>query len=192
MYLKLQRYRWFIKPFLTRFYWLKHQWKFWWFEEHRNIQIGKNVFLHGEALLSSRPPGKIEVGEGCYIHAQARLNAQGGFIRLGRNVSINPFSILYGHGGLIIGDNVMIASHCTIIPANHRFEDSSQLIGQQGESRKGIHIADDVWIGSHVTILDGVTIGSGAVIAAGAVVNSDVPPYALMGGVPGRILKIRQ
>lgn len=50
-------------------------------------------------------------------------------------------------------------------------------------------IESDVWIGSNVTILDGVHVGRGATIAAGAVVNKDVPPYSIVGGVPAKVIK---
>jgi acetyltransferase-like isoleucine patch superfamily enzyme len=104
---------------------------------------------------------------------------------------INPYSLLYGQGGLTIGNNVLIASHCTIVPVNHTFSDPARPIQEQAETRQGIRIEDDVWIASHVTILDGVTVGRGAVIAAGAVVTKDVPPYAIVGGVPAKVLKDR-
>lgn len=52
-------------------------------------------------------------------------------------------------------------------------------------------IGNDVWIGSYVRIMEGVTIGDGAVVAAGAIVTKDVPPYAIVGGVPAKIIKYR-
>ena len=57
--------------------------------------------------------------------------------------------------------------------------------------QKKVIIGNDVWIGSHALILGGVKIGDGAVIGAGAVVTKDVPPYAVVGGVPARIIKYR-
>ena len=59
------------------------------------------------------------------------------------------------------------------------------------EESRVINIGNDVWIGAKCTILDGVTIGDGAIIATGAVVTKDIPPYAIAGGVPAKVLKIR-
>lgn len=52
-------------------------------------------------------------------------------------------------------------------------------------------IGNDVWIGAYVNIIEGITIGDGAIIAAGSVVTQDVPPYAVVGGVPAKVIKYR-
>jgi acetyltransferase-like isoleucine patch superfamily enzyme len=176
-------------PFLNH---LGHRWRFWWLEEHRRILWEKGTIVDGKALLSAKTDGRISIGKDCLIHAYAQLLSHQGVIKLGNRVTVNPYCILYGHGGLEIGNNVLIASHTTFIPANHQFEDTQRPIRDQGETCKGIKLEDDIWIGTHVTILDGVTIGQGAIVAAGSVVNKDVPPYAIVGGVPARVLKYRQ
>jgi len=62
----------------------------------------------------------------------------------------------------------------------------------QGRESRKVTIEDDVWVGHGAAILKGVTIGTGAVVGAGAVVTKDVPPYAVVGGVPARILRYRK
>ncbi len=170
---------------------LQHQIKFWWFQEHHNISCGRQTILGRKATLSAIDGGEITIGHQCHIHDDAKLIAQRGRIKLGDSVTVNPFCILYGHGGLEVGSNVLIASHTTIIPANHVFTDPAKPIREQGETKEGIKIGNDVWIGTHVSILDGVTIGDGAVIAAGAVVNKDVSAYTVVGGVPAKVIKKR-
>jgi acetyltransferase-like isoleucine patch superfamily enzyme len=61
----------------------------------------------------------------------------------------------------------------------------------QGHTLKGIDIGEDCWLGNGVTVLDGVNVGRGCVLAAHAVVTKDVPEYAVMGGVPARVLRFR-
>lgn len=65
------------------------------------------------------------------------------------------------------------------------------MVSQRQSAGGGVTLGDDVWLGYGVTVLDGVTIGRGAVIAAGAVVTRSVPPYAIAGGVPARVIRKR-
>ncbi|MCG2784166.1 MAG: acyltransferase [Anaerolineae bacterium] len=166
----------------------------WWFRARGNtdnISIGKNTNIAPGVRLDANG-GMIQIGGYCWLHPGVLILAYGGTISIGNNCTINPYCVLYGHGGLIIGNDVRIAAHTVIIPSNHNFDDPDIPIYKQGITKKGIRIEDDVWIGANVTILDGVNIGHGAVIAAGSVVNKDVPPLAIVGGVPARILKIRK
>lgn len=96
-------------------------------------------------------------------------------------------------GRTIIGKHVMMGPDVCIYVRNHRFDRMDIPMDQQGFSNeKAVTIADDVWIGARVIILPGVHIGTGAIIGAGAVVTKDVPDYAIVGGNPAHILKMRK
>ena len=136
--------------------------------------------------------GTFECGPGARFAEGVIVAPYGGSIQIGRDFFCGPYTLLYGHGGLRIGNKVMIAGHCVIIPANHNVDDPLKPISAQGEARRGITIEDDVWIGCGVRILDGIRIESGAVIGAGAVVLRDVPGRAVMAGVPARVIRLRE
>ncbi len=135
--------------------------------------------------------GTISIGKNTTIDRGVILRAYSGSISIGNNCSVNPFSVLYGHGGLEIGNGVRIATHTVCIPSNHIYKDSNKEIRLQGETKKGIHIGSDVWIGTGARILDGVHIYNGCIIAAGAVVTTDCLPYTVYAGVPATAKKTR-
>lgn len=157
------------------------------------IVLGKNVSIgDGARLVCTDQSAEIIIGDGTIIQPRAILETGlGGRIELGKMNSVNPYCVLYGHGGLTTGDYVRIAAHTVIIPASHVFEDPDRPITRQGLTKKGICIGRDVWIACGCRILDGVKIGDGSVIAAGAVVNRDVAPFSVVGGVPAKVIKMR-
>jgi acetyltransferase-like isoleucine patch superfamily enzyme len=112
-------------------------------------------------------------------------------IYLGDNVTINRFCILGGHGKLSIGNNVMIAANCNILTANPGFDNLDRPMMRQKEVTAPVTIADDVWLGVNVVVVAGITIGRGAIIGANAVVTKDVPAYAIVGGVPAKVIRYR-
>lgn len=98
-----------------------------------------------------------------------------------------------------IGRYCSIGRYCNLGASNHPTEwitthPIAFRIGQRGQvfnSRSPAVIGNDVWIGDHVTVLRGVTVGDGAAIAAGAVVTKDVQPYAIVAGIPARVIRFR-
>jgi len=158
---------------------------------NKNISLGKKVVIKDDAKVEVRYGGSISIGDKTEILDGALILSYGGNIRIGLNCSVNSFTIIYGHNNTTIGNNVLIAGHCMIIPNNHIYSDKRKLILEQGCKGKGIAIEDDVWIGHGCSILDGVTIGKGSVIAAGSVVNRDVPAYCVYGGVPAKQISSR-
>jgi acetyltransferase-like isoleucine patch superfamily enzyme len=160
-----------------------------------NLTIGEKSRLEDLVYVqtgrANTPNEQVRIGSNTKIRGAARIYAMDGTVTIGDNCSVNPFCVLYGTGGLTIGHNVRIAAHSIIVAAMHRFDRRDVPIWHQGSDAAGITIDDDVWIGAGARILDGVRIGTGAVVAAGAVVVSEVPPYAIVGGVPARVIKER-
>jgi acetyltransferase-like isoleucine patch superfamily enzyme len=129
--------------------------------------------------------GSIELGRYTEIHRGALIWAYGGRVILGEHCTVNPYTIIYGHGNVTIGDNVRIAAQVVIIPANHQIF-RNEPIFRQSVAGKGIKIGNDVWIGAGSRILDGVTIQTGCVVGAGSVVTKSTEPYGIYVGVPAR------
>ncbi len=94
-------------------------------------------------------------------------------------------------GSLKIGNFVMIGPNCNIITANHGFADHAQPMMFQDAVPEPVKIEDDVWLGSNVVILPNVTVGRGAIIGANSVVTRDVPAFAIVGGVPTKVIRYR-
>jgi acetyltransferase-like isoleucine patch superfamily enzyme len=159
---------------------------------HRDrLAIAPGARVDPRALFSLRGEGRIRIGPGCRIGPGAILADYGGFIDLGARVSVNPYAVIYGHGGVRIGDDVRIAAHVVIVAADHVFDDPAAPVRAQGMTKRGITIGRDVWIGANVTVLDGVTIAEGCVIGAGAVVTRSTEPYGLYLGAPARRVRDR-
>jgi maltose O-acetyltransferase len=105
---------------------------------------------------------------------------------IGDNSGIGAHSAV---GTVVIGEFVMMGTHCLILSQNHRFDDLDIPMCQQGfDADTPVVVEDDVWIGSRVIILPGVRVGRGAIIGAGAVVTKNVEPYSIVGGNPARVI----
>jgi len=138
--------------------------------------------------------GKIEISETAFIaEGVVMQNGANATIKIGEYSQINPYCVLYGN--IEIGNCVMIAPHCVIVSSNHnhkQIEKPMRFADMPSETNPSkTIIEDDVWVGANSTVGAGVHIHNGAVIGANSFVNKDVPPYAIMGGVPARILGYR-
>ena len=94
-------------------------------------------------------------------------------------------------GELFIGDNVMMGIDVIILTREHYHNDVNIPMICQGSYASKVIIEDDVYIGTRSVILPEVRIGEGVIVGTGAVVTEDVPPYSIVGGVPAKVLKMR-
>ena len=139
----------------------------------------------------------------CIVHQKSLLGHHGKDFYLANNVvitspqevtfgnhcAVNEFVHILGGGGVAMGDGVWIASHSSLISVTHPTD--VEFIGDHPNIVAPIVIEDHVWIGSRATILPGVKLGKSCVIGAGAVVTKDVPPYAIVTGVPATIQRYK-
>jgi len=159
----------------------------------RAITIGPGVRIQDRVHLDASTGDGIALGERCAICFGSYLTVHGreGFIRVGARSYVGAGSQIFGHRGVEIGSQVLAAPGLMIVPYQHHFGDVTRPIAEQGGESRKVVIEDDVYLGMGVRVLLGVTIGRGAVVGAGAVVTRDVPPYAVVAGVPARVLRSR-
>jgi maltose O-acetyltransferase len=121
-----------------------------------------------ETGMIVRNPGRISIGDGC---------------------SFGSFVILDAHAPITIGDNCMFAARATISTFTHDYTRSPM---NSVTITKPVAIGNDVWLGIGATVMPGVVVGDGAVIGAHALVTRNVPPYAIVVGVPAKVMKYRK
>ncbi len=135
--------------------------------------------------------GLVQIGPRAHLDRGVVLHAYGGTIRLGRGVFLGPYTVIYGHGGVEIGDGCLIAMHSRIVSSNHAIPPLGTPIRSQPDELRPTRIGRDVWLGAGVTVLGGVTIGDGCVVGAGAVVAENLPAGSVSAGVPARVIRSR-
>ncbi len=160
-----------------------------------DLQVSRGCFIDDfVTIVSGTSGGHVILDKGVCIYRGTIIEVnRGAKVTIGAGTHIQAYCILNGLlGDLQIGRKVMIAPHCGFFSYQHRIDNLGQPICQQELTSKGdIVIEDDVWLGMGVKVMDGVRIGCGAVVGAGAVVTKDIPPYAIAGGVPARVMRFR-
>ena len=136
----------------------------------------------------------VKIGKHTNVHPTVVIR-EGEYISIGDHCLINHNNLLQAgkskYGSITIGNYVHTGVNVMFMAFNHGFYTTEIPTKEQDYMDAPIVVEDDVWIGGGSIILSGVTIGKGAIIAAGAVVNKDIPPYAIVGGVPAKVLKYR-
>lgn len=142
-----------------------------------------------QAGVTIRYPGQVHIGAHTSLARGVELSSEtdDGVCKIGSSVIVGVAVRLDFSGGLEIGDNSVISEHASIYTHGHGLDPKSE------PSKAPLIIGRGVWIGSRALIKEGCSrIGNGAVVAAGSVVTREVPPYAVVAGVPARVIKARQ
>ena len=157
------------------------------------IIIGSFVSIEDNVVLDTgnNENSRIILGNRVKLKQGSIIKAYSNSIKIGYRTTISEYCCLSGHGGILIGNNVIIASHTTIHASSHIYINTNISIRFQGEQAKGIIIDNGAWIGTHVSILDNVKIGKNTIIGAGSVVTHNMPNNSICYGVPCKFIKKR-
>ncbi|WP_291571677.1 acyltransferase [Clostridium sp. UBA4548] len=161
------------------------------------IIISKDAVIAKMADIEDSVKGtNIIINEGVHIDSFVKIKPVGGVgdVHIGKNSYINSCTVIYTGNGVEIGEDVLIGPNCTLAPTNHEYKVKNKTIKMQRfkESKGGIIIEDDVWIGANCVVLDGSIIKKGAVIGANSLVNGEVPEYSICVGSPARKIGERE
>ncbi|MFC8427001.1 acyltransferase [Streptomyces sp. NPDC057253] len=164
-------------------------------EEQRAAQLQVRRAIGGDTEFGERCyvaesaavfPDRLRLGDDSYIAAHAYVTGE---LSTGPHCTLNPFTTV--RGDVVLGAGVRIGAHTSLLGFNHSMA-PDRPVHQQPLTSRGIRVGDDVWIGSHVVVVDGVSVGDHCVIGAGAVVTRDLPAWSVAAGNPARVLRDRR
>lgn len=161
------------------------------------IQAGKNLTLKDYVFVQALSQEGIQFGDNVMVGRYTTIECTGVIrelgvgLKVGNNSNFGDYNFIGVRGAVTIGNDVLFGPRVSIHSENHNSGQTDVPIRRQGETRAGVIIEDDCWIGSGAIIVDGVIIHRGSIVAAGAVVTKDVPPFSVVAGVPARIVRQR-
>lgn len=162
------------------------------------VTVGRSVVLEDHCEVQGLSRQGIVLGDHVTVGRMAMIRPSGYYRRaigeglsVGDHSNIGPCCYIGCSGHVRIGSHVLMGAQVSMHAENHNTRRTDVPIDAQGVTRRDIVIEDDCWLGGGATILAGVRVGRGAVVAAGAVVTRDVPPYAIVAGVPARVVRMR-
>ncbi len=159
------------------------------------IRIGNNVTIDDNSVIDGRGSGNegIVFEDNVLVNRNCMILAKTGPIRIGKRSSIGSNSVIVSISGVRIGESVLTAGGMYISAGSYRFDDPNiPVMDQDAYSSGPVEIGPGAWMGTRVTILDGVTVGSGAIVGACSMVNKDIPPFAIVVGTPAKIIRMRK
>ena len=153
------------------------------------VEVGPGVTACGSVILGRWPGSHIRLGAGCSLISSSRRATAS---TLYAPVRLRTYAPTARSCTISIGKNTMVGPNCVITDSDFHahWPAETRHIEPAFELDRGISIGANVWIGMNSLILKGVTIGDGAIVAAGSVVVRDVPPKAVVAGVPAKVVKV--
>ena len=157
------------------------------------VSLDDEVIIKDNCTLIAREGTYIHLGKNDILSERVYLDTEheGGYMEFGEWVYLGTGTTCFGHWGLEIGDNSLLAQNITITPYSHIFDDPNKRIWDQGGHSKKVTIGKDCYLGMGVCVMYSGDIGDGSVIGAGSTVVKPIPAYCVAVGTPAKVIKKR-
>ncbi|MBA2456411.1 MAG: acyltransferase [Nocardioidaceae bacterium] len=192
--LTLSSLRWVVSHRAWTPYHLVRYWRYWRLRvRHPDVVTEGFVFLGRGVELQVRPGyGRLILGRWVHLGDGVKLRAHEGTLRLGDKVVFGANNVVNCYLDIEIGAATLVADWVYITDFDHATDDLDRPIKDQGIVKSPVRIGPDCWLGTKVSVLRGAMVGRGCVLAAHTVVRGTIPDYAVVAGVPGRVVRARQ
>jgi acetyltransferase-like isoleucine patch superfamily enzyme len=158
----------------------------------RRLKLDGLCFIGPRVTLQIGKTARIELGRWSWIGHGTKIRCHEGLVSIGAKTVLGQECTISAFQHVSIGRECVIADRVMLIDFDHGMVEVERPIRVQGIYKRDTRIGNNVWIGYGACILRGVTVGDNAVIGTSAVVTKDVPPNAVVGGVPARIIRMRR
>jgi acetyltransferase-like isoleucine patch superfamily enzyme len=150
------------------------------------------LFLGGGLELQVGRSGRIEFGRFAWIGDGTKIRCHEGVVEIGAKTVMGQECTISAYRRVRIGEECVIADRAMFIDFDHGVVEVERPIRLQGIYKRDVEVGNNVWVGYGACILRGVSIGDNSVIGTNAVVTKDVPANAVVGGIPARIIRMRE
>ena len=157
----------------------------------RRLRSDGLAFIAPDVVMQIAPGGRIELGRWSWIGHGCKLRCHEGLISIGAKTVMGQECTISAYQHVSIGRECVIADRVMLIDFDHGMVEVDRPIRLQGIYKRDVRVGNNVWIGYGACILRGVTVGDNAVIGTNSVVTRDVPANAVVGGVPARVIRMR-
>lgn len=158
----------------------------------RRLELDGLAFIGPRVVLQIEPRGRVELGRWSWIGDGTKIRCHEGVVSIGAKTVLGQECTISAFQHVSIGRECVIADRVMLIDFDHGAAEVERPVRLQGIYKRDVRVGNNVWIGYGACILRGVTVGDNAIIGTGAVVTGDVPADAVVGGVPARLIRMRE
>ena len=157
----------------------------------KGVNIGSNVIIDALSKDGVNIGNNVKIGDYTRILCTGTIRTIGKGFSIGNNCGIGENCFFGAAGGISIGNDVIMGQNIRFHSENHKYNDTSKLIREQGVTHRGIKVGNDCWIGAGAVFLDGSELGNGCIVAANTIVNKKFEDNSVIAGTPGKVIKKR-